>query len=176
MYRKNRIRLNESQLKRIVNDSVKRVLNETRLDYDVDNFSGRWTKLPDDYIDTEGCLDDPNNGCDPFGDYRDEIIADYNGDEKTAENDYSWNLFDKKPIANGEGIGYSVNKGGVDMDIDRAINRRNKEKYWNDRQLRMANRMKDKWVGGTRDLEDLEDNFNDSLNEAIYRAIRKYLH
>lgn len=41
---KNVIKLNETELKKIVSESVKRVLKETELDYDMDNFSGRWNR------------------------------------------------------------------------------------------------------------------------------------
>ena len=41
---KKRIRLTESDLHRIVKESVQRILSETPLDYDVDNFSGKWDK------------------------------------------------------------------------------------------------------------------------------------
>ena len=50
------IKLNENQLHEIIKESVKRVLNETELDYDIDNFSGRWGRGPrynilvDDYV------------------------------------------------------------------------------------------------------------------------------
>lgn len=38
------IKINEQQLRQIVTESVKRVLKETELDYDIDNFSGRWNR------------------------------------------------------------------------------------------------------------------------------------
>ncbi len=40
------MRLTETQLKQLIKESVKRVLNETALDYDMDNFSGRWGRGP----------------------------------------------------------------------------------------------------------------------------------
>lgn len=40
------IKINENQLHEIIKESVKRVLNETELDYDIDNFSGRWGRGP----------------------------------------------------------------------------------------------------------------------------------
>ena len=42
--KKNAIKLNEAQLRKIVAESVKKVLKETELDYDVDNFSGRFSR------------------------------------------------------------------------------------------------------------------------------------
>jgi hypothetical protein len=41
------VRLNEGQLNRIIKESVKNVLRETRLDYDEDNFSGRYNRYTD---------------------------------------------------------------------------------------------------------------------------------
>lgn len=59
--KKKLIRLTESDIHKIIKESVKRILNETRLDYDVDNFSGKWNKPDyDSYIDPEGYLDNPN--------------------------------------------------------------------------------------------------------------------
>lgn len=41
---KKTIRLNEAQLRKAVSESVKRILKETELDYDMDNFSGKWNR------------------------------------------------------------------------------------------------------------------------------------
>ena len=40
------MRLTETQLKQLIKEAVKKVLNETTLDYDIDNFSGRWNRGP----------------------------------------------------------------------------------------------------------------------------------
>lgn len=40
------VKLSESQLTKLVAESVKKVLKETELDYDMDNFSGRWNRGP----------------------------------------------------------------------------------------------------------------------------------
>ena len=48
------IRLTESDLHRIIKESVHKILKETRLDYDEDNFSGKYTKTKtDDYINQD---------------------------------------------------------------------------------------------------------------------------
>ena len=47
---------NEAKLRKIVRESMLKFVNETRLDYDDDNFSGRWTRHPDDTIPYEGKL------------------------------------------------------------------------------------------------------------------------
>lgn len=165
---------NESELHRIIRESVKSVLSETRLDYDIDNFSGRWYKNPpEDYIDPEGSLDNPNGG-DPFGEYRDEIVADYDGDEKAAENDYSWDL--NQSVYPSIYPYSKINRNGVNREIDDIQRFRNRGKEWLPQQLRSADRMKDKWIKGERDLDDIEDEFYDSsVNESVNRAIRKYL-
>lgn len=43
---KNVVKISENTLKKIVAESVKKVLKETELDYDMDNFSGRWNRGP----------------------------------------------------------------------------------------------------------------------------------
>ena len=50
------IRLTESDLHRIVKESVQRILKETRLDYDDDNFSGRYSRNADNTIPYQGKL------------------------------------------------------------------------------------------------------------------------
>ena len=50
------IRLKESDLHRIVQESVQRILKETRLDYDEDNFSGRYSRNADNTIPYQGKL------------------------------------------------------------------------------------------------------------------------
>ena len=44
--KKNVVKINENTLRQIVAESVKKVLKETELDYDMDNFSGRWSRGP----------------------------------------------------------------------------------------------------------------------------------
>lgn len=167
---KKTITLTESELKGLIT----KILNETRLDYDMDNFSGKLTKNPpENYIDPEGSLDSPNAG-DPFGDYRDEIVNDYNGDEKAAENDYSWSLNqgDYPSID----PSYRTNRNGVNRDIDNIHTLHNSGKGWSSKQLRSADRMKDKWIKGERGFDDIDDAFyGSSLDEAITRAIKKVL-
>jgi hypothetical protein len=65
------MRLTEAELKQVVKEAAMKILSETPLNYDIDNFSGRWTKpknwnIPnrdltsgEEYIDDEGYLDDP---------------------------------------------------------------------------------------------------------------------
>lgn len=44
--KKNIVKINENTLRKMVAESVKEVLKETELDYDMDNFSGRWSRGP----------------------------------------------------------------------------------------------------------------------------------
>lgn len=41
---KNTVKINENKLRQIVSESVRKVLKETELDYDIDNFSGRFSR------------------------------------------------------------------------------------------------------------------------------------
>ena len=50
------IRLTESDLHRIVQESVQIIFKETRLDYDEDNFSGRYSRNADNTIPYQGKL------------------------------------------------------------------------------------------------------------------------
>ena len=149
-------------------------LNETPLNYDIDNFSGWWTKpknwnIPnrdlisgEEYIDDEGYLDDPyksNEIEDALKD--DEWEWGKDMDLKGAENEYSWDRFDGKPIAQGLDPYYKVGKGAVDREVDDAISRRNRQNDWSDRELRNGDRMMDKWVNGKRDADDIGDAWDD---------------
>lgn len=163
-------KLTEEQLKGLVKEAATKVLSETPLNYDIDNFSGRWTKPSngydltsgEEYIDDEGYLDDPYK--------HDEIenaLADdewewgKDMDMKGAENEYSWDRFEHKPIAPGLDPYYSVGKRVVPREVDNAIAMRNKQGDWRDNELRHGRRMMDKWVNGQRDNEDLEDGWDD---------------
>jgi hypothetical protein len=168
------IKLSEAELKQVVKEAAIQVLKETPLDYDIDNFSGRWTKpknwnIPnrdltsgEEYIDDEGYLDDPykkNEIEDALKD--DEWEWGKDMDLKGAENYYSWDRFDGKPIAQGIDPYYKVGKGAVGREVDDAISRRNKENDWSDRELMNGDRMMDKWVSGKRDADDIEDAWDD---------------
>ena len=158
---KKTIRLNQSGLRNLIRESVKRVLMETELTYDVDNFSGRWNKTEpnmDDFIDPEGYLDDPNNNP-HHGEEWDEYVDDFGGDVKAAEEDYSWNLHDTQPVAPGVGGRYNVfSKHGVARDIDDAIAINNRKLYGDEKAKdRIAKRARAKWTNGKNSPEDIED-------------------
>lgn len=152
MAKKQVIRLTEGDLHKIIKESVKQILKETRLDYDEDNFSGKYSQTnADDYIDVDGSLDDPYNKPNSFDD------EDWIDGDKDMENDYSWNLFNRKSIAPGVGGYYNVNKLGVKKDIDDAHIMRNRQKNWTGKELNNGIRNMSKWVKGTKDLDDIDD-------------------
>ena len=171
---KKEIRLTEGELKTLVKEAATKILSETPLNYDIDNFSGRWTKpknwnIPnrdltsgEEYIDDEGYLDDPyksNEIEDALKD--DEWEWGNDMDLKGAENYYSWDRFDGKPIAQGLDPYYKVGKGAVGREVDDAISRRNRENDWSDRELRHGGRVMDKYVHGKYDGEDVGDAWDD---------------
>lgn len=168
------MRLTEAELKQVVKEAAMKILSETPLNYDIDNFSGRWTKpknwnIPnndltsgEEYIDDEGYLDDPykkNEIEDALKD--DEWEWGNDMDLKGAENWYSWDRFDGKPIAQGLDPYYKVGKGAVGREVDDAISRRNRENDWSDRELRHGGRVMDKYVHGKYDGEDVGDAWDD---------------
>ena len=162
----NQIRLTEEELKQIIKETATKILTETPLNYDIDNFSGRWSKnMPDDYIDgeSEGYFDDPNRKGDIEYDLDD--YASEEGDTrpmKDIENDYSWGLYDVQPIAQSPESEYAMSpKAGVPFDVDKAISMRNRGNYWTDRELRHGGRVMDKYVHGKYDGEDVGDAWDD---------------
>lgn len=143
------IRLRESELMHMISESVKRVLRETELGYDIDNFSGRYYKNPqeDEVPDSEHYFDNPYNKPNSWDD------EDWVDNDKDLESEYSWELFDRQPIShNVDGFG-CISKGGVSRDIDRAIDKRNREKYFTDRDNAKGRRQMRGFVRG-RDPED----------------------
>lgn len=164
------IKLTEAELKQVVKEAAIKVLTETPLNYDIDNFSGRWNKT--EPSDEEMALADSAAN----GDYldnpydKDELEqAMYDdtyekGDDRPMsdiENEYSWNAFDRQAVAPGVDPYYNVMKSGVPSEIDKAIDMRNRKNDWRDNELRHGRRMMDKWVNGQRDNEDLEDGWDD---------------
>ncbi len=163
-------RMTGNELHRLVKESVSKLLSETPLNYDIDNFSGRWT-IPsngrdltsgDEYVDDEGYLDNPNKHDEiEYALADDEWEWGNDMDMKGAENEYSWDRFENKPIAPGISPYYSVGKRAIPRDIDNAIDMRNRQTDWSEKELRHGRRMMDKWVNGQRDNENLEDAWDD---------------
>ena len=160
------MRLTEAELKQVVKEAAMKILSETPLNYDIDNFSGRWNKnVPDDYIDgeSEGYFDDPNRKSDIEYDLDD--YASEEGDTrpmKDIENDYSWGLHDNQPIAQSPESEYAMStKAGVPFDVNKAISMRNRDNNWTDRELHHGGRVMDKYVHGKYDGEDVGDAWDD---------------
>jgi len=163
---KGQFKLTEEELKQLVKESAIKVLTETPLNYDIDNFSGRWTKnVPEDYIDgeSEGYFDDPNRKSDIESD-----LDDYASEEgdirpmKDIENDYSWGLHDNQPVAQGvESEYYNTTKDGVPYEVNAALRMRNRNNSWTDRETRQRDRMMDKYIKGERDADDIGDAWDD---------------
>lgn len=147
------IRLTESDLRNIIANSVKRIIKETRLDYDEDNFSGRWTKNPteEDYIDPEGYLDDPYHAPNSWDD--DEWI---DGDEN-MEKEYSWHKFDDKAIAPSVD-GYSLStRRAIPREKDDAVRLRRRQTEWTPGEERQGRIARKNWVHNNAPEEELED-------------------
>ena len=145
--------LTEAELKQVVKEAAMKILSETQLNYDVDNFSGRWNKNePNDeewaLADSAANGDYLDNPFNPPNSWDDDEWID--GD-KDMENDYSWDLYHRMN---------NVGKSPVDRQhdiMDAAQNRRDHAAYWTDRDNERGNRLMNKWVDGKRDLDDLED-------------------
>lgn len=147
------IKLTESELKSVIKEATMKILSETPLNYDIDNFSGRWNKSePNDeewaLADSAANGDYLDNPFNPPNSWDDDEWVD--GD-KGMENDYSWDLYHRMN---------NVGKSPVDRQhdiMDAAQNRRDHAAYWTDRDNERGNRLMSKWVDGKRDLDDLED-------------------
>ena len=147
------MRLTEAELKQVVKEAAIKILSETPLNYDIDNFSGRWNKSePSDeewaLADSAANGDYLDNPFNPPNSWDDDEWID--GD-KDMENDYSWDLYHRMN---------NVGKSPVDRQhdiMDAAQNRRDHAAYWTDRDNERGNRLMSKWVDGKRDLDDLED-------------------
>ena len=150
------MRLSESELKQVVKEAAMKILSETPLNYDIDNFSGRWSKsepsdeewaLADSRANGD-YLDDPFNSPNSFDD--DEWV---DGD-KDMENDYSWDLYHKMDKANHVGMSPVDRQHDI---MNAAQNRRDHAAYWTDRDNERGRSLMDKWVNGKRDADELGD-------------------
>ena len=113
----------------------------------------------DGYVDPEGYLDDPNDKN------RIEFDIWENGADfpslQDAENEYSWNLFDRKGIAPGVFGGYNVGGAGLDKEIDNILATHARGGQWSDLELRHGRRNMDRWVQGRRSPEDIGYNWGE---------------
>lgn len=106
----------------------------------------------DGYVDPEGYLDDPNA--------KDDIECDVLDDDYT-ENDYSWDLFDRKGIAPGMYGDYNVGRDALDREIDDILSRHARDGQWSAGELRNGRRNMDRWVQGKRSPEDIGDSWEE---------------
>lgn len=151
------IKLTEEELKQLVKESVVKVLTETPLNYDIDNFSGRWTKSePSDeelaLADAQGdYLDNPFHAPNSWDD------DDWVDGDKNLENEYSWDLHDRftksRPMFSPVDRQHDI--------MDAARDRRDDAAYWNDSELKQRDRMMDKYITGQRDADDIGDAWDD---------------
>lgn len=157
------MRLTEAELKQVVKEAAMKILSETPLNYDIDNFSGRWTKS--EPSDEEWALaDSAANGDyldDPFHEPNSWDDDEWIDGDKDMENDYSWDRFENKPMAPGLDNSYLAGKRSIPRDIDSAIAQRNRKNNWTDRELRHGGRVMDKYVHGKYDGEDVGDAWDD---------------
>jgi hypothetical protein len=147
------IKLSEAELKQVVKEAAMKILSETPLNYDIDNFSGRWNKtepsneemaLADSRANGD-YLDDPFHAPNSWDD--DEWV---DGD-KDMENDYSWGLYHRMN---------NVGKSPIDRQhdvMDAAQNRRDHAAYWTDKDNERGRKLMDKWINGKRDTDELGD-------------------
>lgn len=147
------IKLSEAELKQVVKEAAMKILSETPLNYDVDNFSGRWTKSePSDeewaLADSAANGDYLDNPFNPPNSWDDDEWVD--GD-KDMENDYSWGLYHRMN---------NVGKSPIDRQhdiMDAAQDRRDHAAYWTDKDNERGRKLMDKWINGKRDTDELGD-------------------
>lgn len=147
------IKLSEAELKQVIKEAAIRILSETPLNYDVDNFSGRWNKSePSDeelaLADSAANGDYLDNPFNPPNSWDDDEWVD--GD-KDMENDYSWDLYHRMN---------NVGKSPIDRQHDvmnAAQDRRDHAAYWTDKDNERGRKLMDKWINGKRDTDELGD-------------------
>lgn len=147
------IKLSESELKQVVKEAAMKVLSETPLNYDVDNFSGRWDKI--EPSDEEWALADSAANGDyldnPFNPPNSWDDDDWVDGDKDMENDYSWDLYHRMN---------NVGKSPIDKQhdvMDAAQDRRDHAAYWTDMDNERGRKLMDKWINGKRDTDELGD-------------------
>lgn len=147
------IKLSEAELKQVVKEAAMKILSETPLNYDVDNFSGRWNKS--EPSDEEWALADSAANGDyldnPFNPPNSWDDDDWVDGDKDMENEYSWGLYHRMN---------NVGKSPIDRQhdiMDAAQNRRDHAAYWTDRDNERGRKLMDKWINGKRDTDELGD-------------------
>lgn len=176
--KENKLRLTESDLMYMVNESVKRILKES-IDYQGNDlsydsiFSQAEHIIPK--IEQKGVLLKWRNIAKEMGfrletlndddmelmkDAIEDAIAQYDSDmAKNIETKESWDEFDDEHEYYPSTVLFNAGtrKGHTDQDVDDALSIRNGEKYWNKRELANRDKMMKKYIDGSRDEYDIED-------------------
>jgi hypothetical protein len=94
----------------------------------------------------------------PNGDLDDHISPysnrefDYNGD-KDKEIEHSWRQFDNKPISNSsDDFMHGVRRRDVPYEVDKAINKRDRENYFTDYENNKGREFMNNWINGKQEL------------------------
>jgi hypothetical protein len=94
----------------------------------------------------------------PNGDLDDHISPysnsnfDYNGD-KNKEIEHSWKRFDNKPISSSsDDFMHGVRRRDVPYEVDKAINKRDRENYFTDYENNKGRKFMNNWVNGKQEL------------------------
>ena len=147
------IKLSEAELKQVIKEAAMKILSETPLNYDVDNFSGRWNMI--EPSDEEWALADSAANGDyldnPFNPPNSWDDDDWVDGDKDMENDYSWDLYHRMN---------NVGKSPIDRQhdvMDAAQDRRDHAAYWTDKDNERGRKLMDKWINGKRDTDELGD-------------------
>ena len=128
MRKKDTIRLNESMLKRIIKESVKRVLKETSTYPESDEY--------DEYYEDDYYEEDPRDAY-PSG--------------KQGDIEYSWD--ENEPSYPGLSSYYRTRKDGIPYDVDKAITDRNTANNWSQKELEQRDRFMKHWLLGKLDRQ-----------------------
>jgi len=98
-----------------------------------------------EYENPNGDLDNPIS---PFSNSR----FDYNGD-KDKEIEHSWRMFRNKPISSSsDDFMHGVRRSDVPYEVDKAINKRDRENYFTDYENNKGREFMNNWVNGKQEL------------------------
>jgi hypothetical protein len=98
-----------------------------------------------EYENPNGDLDDPIS---PYSNSR----FDYNGD-KDKEIEHSWRMFRNKPISSSsDDFMHGVRSSDVPYEVDKAINKRDRENYFTDYENNKGREFMNNWVNGKQEL------------------------
>lgn len=195
---KNVTRINEGQLRRMIAESVKRVLNEKKLENsfkskeDMTRYRDMYAPYNDtNIIDTDDSIYDTKTdgggewGSGPYMNYRSNDFGsgyDYTGDERYNEYAYDYNDRLRKRLATKGGqMSYDWDKErkrdendfeNAEIKMGRLAKKRDSDKNWRPGQLRTAEKLKKDWLNGDIDDDTLGYYFNESrLRKIVSESI-----